>query len=348
MISEDILAKLGVEVPLGKIDKTLKDLWDTDQDKTKSSLINLAIYSEEEERMEENCKLLEHLSSEHACRAIMIMSKPEEEPAIARAWLNAICHPYQGKQQVCSEQLSFYLRGGDANHVMNIVFAHLDSDLPLVVYWQESLQYFLSERFFSSIHTLMVDSERWIDARAEFELLLKIRGCGKKLDLRDMSWTRTHYIRTALAIAFQSVNSQVLLGQLDQVVLNYGSQNRVAALLLIAWMTSRLEAKVAKQGNDLELILKNGKKVKIAVNEVECKYPIRSLELSSAEGSVKLERLVDDISLIHIKVNVGGYHQEECLPADVESDEELICQQLARFGGNTHYGQALTWVKEIL
>ena len=73
---------------------------------------------------------------------------------------------------MCSEQLSFVLEGGDAAQVQNIVFAHLDSDLPLVVWWQADLTQNFEERFYSRIDTLIIDSSRWTDPVRQFDALL--------------------------------------------------------------------------------------------------------------------------------------------------------------------------------
>jgi hypothetical protein len=111
-LSEDTLSCLGTEVPLPKIDRALKELWDSDAAKTRASLINFAIYSEDPESLAGNNELLGKITAEHACRALLITCLPDARPQRARAWINALCRPYQGRQIVCSEQISLVLQGG--------------------------------------------------------------------------------------------------------------------------------------------------------------------------------------------------------------------------------------------
>ena len=40
--SEDVLVRLGLETPIARIDRALKEFWTEDEAKTRASLINLA------------------------------------------------------------------------------------------------------------------------------------------------------------------------------------------------------------------------------------------------------------------------------------------------------------------
>jgi hypothetical protein len=79
-LTEDTLACLGTEVPLTKIDRALKELWESDVAKTRASLINFAIYSEDADSLTENNDLLAKITAENACRALMITCLPEVKP----------------------------------------------------------------------------------------------------------------------------------------------------------------------------------------------------------------------------------------------------------------------------
>jgi hypothetical protein len=176
-LNESDLGRLGLETPIARIDRALKLLWEGDEAKTRASLINLAIYTEDSARADRDNDLLDHVAAQHACRAMLILALPRSQPPRARAWIQALCRPYQGKQIVCSEQISFVLEGGNAAQVQNIVFAHLDSDLPLVVWWQADLTKNFEERLYSRIDTLIIDSSRWSDPARQFDALLTADEC---------------------------------------------------------------------------------------------------------------------------------------------------------------------------
>lgn len=147
---------LGMPVEIGSIDRELKKLWDEGEGAiTRASLVNFAVYCHGA-AMARNTELISLLMRNHACRAILIGVEPgEPKPAQAeataesrgvvtagiptrvQAWINAHCHiTREGAKQVCCEQISFLLEGDAASLIPNIVFSHLDSDLPLYLWWQ--------------------------------------------------------------------------------------------------------------------------------------------------------------------------------------------------------------------
>jgi glucose-6-phosphate dehydrogenase assembly protein OpcA len=163
-MAESNSISLGLPVDIGSIDRELKKLWDDGQGAlTRASLVNFAVYCHGS-AMAKNTELISKLMRNHACRAILIGVEPAlpeiegispsiQEPnkeagggrtaapagtqAKVQAWINAHCHiTREGAKQVCCEQLSFLLEGDAASLVPNIVFSHLDSDLPLYLWWQ--------------------------------------------------------------------------------------------------------------------------------------------------------------------------------------------------------------------
>ncbi|MEY2498112.1 MAG: hypothetical protein QOD12_1668, partial [Verrucomicrobiota bacterium] len=123
---------------VGKIDRQLKNLWDESGGAmTRASLINLAIYSEAPGSLAANTELIAKITENHACRAIVIGANPAAKENRVEAWISAHCHVSSaGSKQVCSEQLSFLVEGASTALLSNIVFSHLDSDLPLYLWWQ--------------------------------------------------------------------------------------------------------------------------------------------------------------------------------------------------------------------
>lgn len=344
---------LGLEVPLGSIERSLQQIWADDQAKTRSSLINFAIYSEEAGDLGRHCADLEAITAQHSCRALLVVNLAAET-APARAWISAHCRPYQEGKVVCSEQISFVLQGADAAQVQNVVFGHLDSDLPLMVWWQGSLKRCFEERLYSRIHTLIVDSSRWIDPAAQLQRLL---GAWRSadFDVRDLSWTRSHLLRTALAVAFQDGKALEHLHELQHIEIVHGQGHRSAALLLAAWLGWRLKggkpqpAAAAPQDGDasLQWISPQGGTVTVAIkaaapaaDQAAHSCALLSLELSGGGMSVRIWRQSCS-SFIHIRVCAGEHQHEEVMPADSVSDAGLVGAQLERAGGSTHFREVL-------
>ena len=89
---------LGQEVPLGHVDKALKELWGKDDARTKASLMNFAIYSEDPVSLEANTRLLAEITEEHACRGLLILVLPSDSQPQARAWITAHCQLHEGQK----------------------------------------------------------------------------------------------------------------------------------------------------------------------------------------------------------------------------------------------------------
>jgi glucose-6-phosphate dehydrogenase assembly protein OpcA len=345
-ICEDTLSRLGAEVPLPKIDRALKEIWAGDQAKTRSSLINFAIYSENPESLERNNDSLATITADHSCRALLITCLPQMHPQRARAWINALCRPYQGKQVVCSEQISFLLEGGDAAQVQNIVFAHLDSDLPLFVWWQGALTLNFEERLYSRIHTLIVDSSAWAQPQVELASLLEASAAAS-FDVRDLSWTRSHFLRTALASSFQDVKAREHLPMIESVEITHAVGQKCSALLLAGWIAQRLKAVLDDSRPGLCFKKPDGAALRVTLVESSAECALSSLHISAPCLDLSITR-EGGSAFVRTSAICEGHSHEEMLPADVVSDAELIGEQLSRAGGNTHFRAVLPLLGQML
>ena len=129
---------LGLPVEVSKIDQELKKLWQESEGATRASLVNLAVYSEDTGSLNRNTQLMAKMTENHACRAIVIEADCGAKENRVDAWISAHCHVSgAASKQVCSEQISFLLKGGCTTLLPSIVFSHLDSDLPFYLWWQE-------------------------------------------------------------------------------------------------------------------------------------------------------------------------------------------------------------------
>lgn len=344
-LTEPDLARLGLEVPLSRVDKALAELWENDSAKTRASLINFAIYTEDAAGLSRNMALLEAITAEHACRALLILNLPDAPAPNARAFINALCRPYQGQQVVCSEQIAFILEQGNAQAVQNIVFAHLDSDLPLVVSWQGTLTRNFDERLYSSIDTLILDSSRWHDPAAELAALSAALETGTAdFDVRDLSWTRSHFLRMALAGCFQDARALEHLPHIDRIEITHAAGHRMAALLLGAWIAQRLGGIPSP---DLRFLRPDGAAIVLYLHEKHTGPALQNLVLRAPDLRIQIDRDPDS-RFVHLCASCPDHENEEIYPADVESEADLIGEQLSRAGGRTLYASLIPVMRRLL
>lgn len=343
---EDSLAVLGQEVPLGQVDKALKDLWGKDEARTRASLMNFAIYSEDPESIEANTRLLEEITREHACRGLLLLALPAGEPH-ARAWITAHCQLHDGHKSVCSEQISFVLEGGTINQVRNIVFAHLDSDLPLVCWWQNGLTANFSERFYSVMDMLFIDSSCWKDPAHDFAVLAgALDQSTVRFRVYDLSWLRSHLFRTALASCFSSAAALNELRGLQSVEITHSKGHRLAGLLVAAWIGVRLRCKLEPAAG-IKLVTPEGGAFHVTLRAGGKGEAMQRIELRSEGGSLSVSR---DCGAEYIctKVQMGGRQHEQMLPADPATDAALISEQLSRLGCESLYLQMVPMLRDML
>lgn len=254
----DCLAKiptelLGKEVELKRIDSELREYFAADTGIARASLINLAVYSESVDRVNRNTQIIQELTREHACRALLIVSQPEGEME-ARAWVQAHCNiDSSGGKAVCSEQVSFLLCGSSADMVRNIVFAHLDADLPLIFWWQGELSEVFEERLFSRIGRLIVDSRDWVDPAVQF---LRLATAAKEAEatyiLHDIAYTQSNQLREAVALCFADPAALGQVTALEKVEITYSAGQRMTVVWLMAWLANRLRAELNPALSDRE------------------------------------------------------------------------------------------------
>lgn len=235
----------GMPVEIGRIDKELGKLWEASGDtKTRASLINLAIYSEDASSAEGNTALISEIAGEHACRAILILANPSAKESQAQAWISAHCHLVgKSERQICSEQITFLLNGEVATALPNIVFSHLDSDLPLCFWWQGEFREPLDEKLWFWVDRLILDSATWSKPGAQFQLVKKIAALAdKRAVLCDLNWTRLLGTRFALAQFFDHSFALHHMRDIKRVSISCG--NKTAGLLLLGWLSAQLEWKL--------------------------------------------------------------------------------------------------------
>ena len=337
---------LGKEVSPSAIDKELRLLWDADQASTKASLMNFAIYSEAGDSLLANCAAVDEITREHACRAILMdLDRAGENPNV-RAWITAHCNLSGGKKAVCCEQVAFKIDGYTAGIVRHTLFSKLDSDLPLVLWWQGDLSESYRESFFSKVDRLIVDSADWLEPSSEYE---KIRASLEEVNtlvVQDLAWTRTYQFRLSIAAL---ADHPVVLQRLDQVrsvKVVTAPQNRTSGLQLLAWFAELSDYQasadlLAVEGDVFTMTKPGGGEVKLSTEVDESCSAVGVIEVDLGDCVLRVEREANR-SLVRQQVLLNGAAVvDRHGPADSISAVGLISSQLSRGGKNSLFKRIL-------
>ncbi|MCA1660304.1 MAG: glucose-6-phosphate dehydrogenase assembly protein OpcA, partial [Verrucomicrobiaceae bacterium] len=233
----------GLPVELGSIERELKKLWAEGGERmTRASLVNLAVYSERPGSLHANTQMIAQITEDHACRALVIAADPSARDDQVQAWIAAHCHVSRaGSKQVCSEQISFSLTGSLARLLPNIVFSHLDSDLPFYLWWQEALPQEIDPQLWSWVDRLIYDSQTWSEFDQQIARIEKIQAeANQRIVLCDLNWTRLVQLRLAIAQFFDHAAAHEKLAEIRRVEVQFGAGYRATAVLLVGWLAAQL------------------------------------------------------------------------------------------------------------
>jgi glucose-6-phosphate dehydrogenase assembly protein OpcA len=338
---------LGQEVPLHRVNATVRELWQAEStSKTRASLMNFVIYSEDDQALDTNTHALAEITREHSCRAILLLNGHSTEDSPSRAWVTAHCQLYDGKRSVCCEQLSFALTNASTDEVRNIIFSHVESDLPLIIWWQGALSHSFDERLYTVMDGLIIDSATWADPAHSFHRLnAALADKTTHFALADLAWMRSHTLRNALATACQDPRLLAELSQVNELTLTHAPGARVTALLYAAWVGAQLHCTTA--GKALRLQRHSGADIRVTLKEGTPGCALQTVELTGPGVSVHI-RQEDCAKFVQATTRHGSTQQHSLLPADLQTDTSLITEQLSRLGGSSRYLEALPLFKQWL
>ena len=347
--SEDAL---GQPVELGRISRELKKLWKSELGATtRASLINFAVYCEGAEAMRVNTELLNEFTRHHACRAILIGCEPQSDDENVRAWINAHCHlSREGAKQVCCEQVTFAFSGRTKSRIANVLFANLDSDLPLYLWWQGEFSETIDEALWAWVDRLIFDSQSWRNPREQFSILRSsLDRARADLILCDLNWTRSLHLRQALAQMFDHSENRAVLEDLESVTIAHASEFRSTALLLAGWFAAQLglEPGARRSRDAIEFTTTGGRFVAFHFRE-ETGRSISRCELVSPSGSVQVQRdLAGDFFRVEVRLP-GDRIYHHLLPAGSNATTDLLLEEIGGAGRHRVYLKALAAAEEVL
>ena len=342
---------LGLSVEVAKIDKELKKLWAQNEGAlTRASLINLAVYSEAPGSLEKNTQLISKVAENHTCRALVIGADRNAKENRVEAWISAHCHVSGGTKQICSEQLSFRLEGPCANLLPSIVFSHLDSDLPLHLWWQGEFHDPMDPQLWAWVDRLIYDSHDWTNFDAQMRLVETAQHEAKeRVVLCDLNWTRLDKLRFAVAQFFDHPASHHHFGTIESAQIDFAPGFRSAAVLLAGWLGAQLNWKTEKanRGNNFTFADTNGRKIAIALNESGGE-PISRIVLTS-KGIEFVASHAKGADLLEVwRGKAGEKCARQLMPAGNSDPVILVSDELNRGGPHRVYLHAVNCVRALL
>ena len=343
---------LGSSVEIGKIEQELKKLWQEGEGAmTRASLMNLAIYSEEPGSLEKNTKLAAEITENHACRAIVIEADCRSDENRVDAWISAHCHVSRtGNKQVCSEQISFLLKGGCTTQLPSIILSNLDSDLPFYLWWQGELHDPMDAQLWEWVDRFIYDSHDWKDFPAQMALVETAhREAKQRLVLCDLNWTRLDHVRFALAQFFDHPASHHRLAKISKIRIDFAPGFRSTALLFVGWLGAQLNCEIdeARSSRELQFTGTSGRLIDVELHERDGQ-PVHEIALTSGDVEFGVTYANCGDLLEVSRVQIGEKRIPQLMPAGKNDSVNLMSEELMRGGPHHVYLRAVNCVRDLL
>jgi len=343
---------LGVPVAISRIDQELKKLWQQNEGAvTRASLVNLAVYSEEPGSLERNTQLVAKITENHACRAIVIEADCKATEDRVDAWISAHCHVSRaGSKQICSEQISFLLKGGCTTLLPSIVFSHLDSDLPFYLWWQEEFREPMDPQLWAWVDRVIYDSQVWNDFRAQMRLVESAQEEAKqRIVLCDLNWTRLDNVRFALAQFFDHPASHHHFAKIRRVRIDFASGFRSTAVLFAGSLAAQLHwrSEKADVANKLRFVGPSGRKIYVELGERPGE-PLGEVAMETPEVEFLVTHAKCGDLLEVSRTKPGEKSMPQLMPAAKNDPVSLMSEELIRGGPHHDHLHAVNRVGELL
>jgi glucose-6-phosphate dehydrogenase assembly protein OpcA len=337
----------GMPVEVAQVNRSLKALWEQQGNVlTRASLINFAVYSEASDALSANTQLMEQITREHACRIILLAANPAASKQRVQAWISAHCHLTGANSgQVCSEQIAFLLDGSSPALIRNLLFSHLDSDLPLYLWWQGEFSNQIDQQLWSWVDRFFFDSHSWREPGQQIKILRgSVASAGSRCVLCDLNWRRLIYLRLAFAQLFDHPWAAHQVDAIRSLVVTYNPEYRTTAVLFVSWVACQLEWELDEK-RDFEYRFKSSKaNAAVTVRLAALPGPwIGDVKLGFDQGNLEVKW-----SGNFLEATLQGESQlKQMLPSGGTTLASLVLEELARGGEHRTYLGALKIAEEL-
>ena len=212
----------------------------------RASVLNLIAVASEESAPEVTRVVCE-LSGDYPCRAILIISDPDESEANLEIGLSAFCsvrHGMSGRtgNQVCAEQITVHVEGPPAGHLESLAGPLLIPDLPVFLWYPDGDVPGSPEcdGMAALADRLILDSSAAGDCEASLRTVAKLLQHNTVPAVGDLQWTTLSPWRSLVADLLALPEQAGELTKIRRVEILHDTTGECQALLLTGWLSAAL------------------------------------------------------------------------------------------------------------
>jgi glucose-6-phosphate dehydrogenase assembly protein OpcA len=194
-----------------------------------------------------------------ASRLLVLSYEPRRERLDARATIASDAHPTPGQVALLRETVIVKLGDRHLDDLLTIADPLVVTDLPTLL-WSPHGHPQAVDALLSLAQAMLLDSIEEPDRSQAGQRAAIDRACelSRQVYVVDLAWLRSTPWRERVATVFDPIPMRRELHSLDAVTVSHHPDSRVAALLLVGWLASRLGwslagSQVTAEGSDGKL-----------------------------------------------------------------------------------------------
>lgn len=325
-------------VEVGRVDNELEKIWKTlapptDEDVQPvmhASVVNLVVVADTQDEANFSIELLAQVMSKAPCRAIVLDSQPDAQPAGLEAYVSVVCDKV-GERQICCEHIRIVAKGPQTEVLPRTVESFYAPDLPVLVWWQARLDRPDLLQFMDSADRLVVDSRYFTTDEMKQLAHLVGESHHSHTAVSDLNWARLTPYRQLFTQFFDSVDLREGLKDIRTFTIE---ASEPTAMLVKGWLLSRLGPQ--PYGLKPEQVV-----VKLRPDDG---LVFRSLVMNCTESEFGVLRASDDT--VEARSVVRGETSVRVARVPLAPVEKYLTDEIGRAGRDRGYDLALQIVAE--
>ena len=307
------------------------------------------------------------IASSNPCRIITLCPILGEDRGV-KAQVSAYCPiSKQSKNTlVCCEYITLSGTAEALERIGGIIGELAIADLPKFVWWKATPapEHPLFKRLISSSDTVIFDSSSFVHPKEDLTTLAEL--LKQDTALADLNWRRLAPWQELAAAAFDPPERRSEIYEVDKVTIDYELGNQSQALMYLGWLASRLKwtpVEYQHEGGDYDI--RKAKFTDDKQRNIEAELAgiptadwgdipgdLISLRLSSTNLDADCCTVLCSSTTGCMRMEAGGGAQscyiEQVTPVSDQKTEELLGQQLQRWGREMLYEESMAIAAQIL
>lgn len=307
------------------------------------------------------------IAASNPCRIITLCPTTGKDEGVT-AQVSAYCpiNKRGGSTLVCCEYINLSGTAEALGRIGGLITALMVRDLPKFIWWKAipAMDDPLFQRLMTEADTLIIDSSTFHHSEVALSTVGNLLHQGH--NVADLNWSRLAAWYELTAAAFDPPERRASILEVDQVTVNYEKGNVTQALMYLGWLASRLDwtpIAIERESGDYEIhrIQFSDRQNKTIQAELaglpmadtgDILGDLVSLKLTSTNLNVDCCTVLCSETSGCMQMEAGGGAQacqiQQVTSLYDQNTEQLLGQQLQRWGKDLLYGESMEKVLSIL